>query len=345
MNKIIKRDKFSKIHTILTTFDSDTRKWEEYIKIVEILFKYICLPDFSCYDNGRYLKMNRNSYTYNDFDRYLKFVNTHNTYNELQKYDRLENSLSYSFKKIGFRLSDHNPLMYNDIFTWNVLHHYNYNGSNDYIDSNVVRHFNAKVFTEKARYSLIATQLKLLIDKYNYKCYALQECEYSIYMKVVKSLDQKKYICRFIPHRISYNRNGICIESFGCALIIRDTSNIGETYVNPIISKKVPYEKGYKYIIRIQNKVMYSSIHFPKCGNSINFKNWVRYGYADFKFILSKMQYADVGYIIGDLNMNPKTLNKLTSNFSQYRFNILAHIGPDYIIKVTHMKRHKYITL
>lgn len=339
---IIKRDKTSKIYTILTTFDSDTRKWMKYMKTIETLFKNVWLPDFSCYDNIRYLKMNRESFKYMDFDNYLKVVNSQNEYKQLQRYN---DSLNYSFKRIGFRLSDHNPLVYNGIFTWNVLHHYNYNGSNDYIDSNVVRYFNAKVFTEKARYSLIATQLKLLIHKYDYKCYALQECEYSIYNAIVKSLDTRNYVCRFIPHRISYNINGVYMESFGCALIIKDSSNFGETFVNPIKSKKVPYENGYKYLVRLQNNVMYSSIHIPKCGRNNDYKAWYRYGKEDFKFILSKMRNANFGYIIGDLNMSVNTLNKFTSNFPEYNFNILANMGPDYIIKVSHSRKRSLLMI
>ena len=111
------------VHQIMTTVDTDTTKWKKYMKTIELMFKQRSLPDFSSYDEIRYLKMNRNTYKYDEFEMYV-------------------NSVNYSFKLNSFELSDHQPIHRHGIFSWNVLHHYSYNGSNHYIDTNVVRHLN-----------------------------------------------------------------------------------------------------------------------------------------------------------------------------------------------------------
>ena len=221
----------------------------------------------------------------------------------------------YDFKLRGFRLSDHKPLMKDQIFTWNLLHHYSYNGSNDYIDSNVIKHFNCAVLTERARYCLTALHIYESISKGECMCYSLQECEYSIYESLVKRLDKSMFMCRFIPQRIAYDSHGLYIESYGCALIVKHDKKIThhKVYVNPV--QKINHHKresNYKYVLAVVNNIMYSSIHFPRCGRD-NYLSWVNYVYQDFDIILSKITNPVKGYIIGDLNMKQSTLTK---NFS-----------------------------
>lgn len=144
------------------------------------------------------------------------------------------------------------------------------------------------------------------------------------------------YTCRFIPHRISYDDNGLYIESYGCALILKGGGLHGITHVYPIhkvFTRK--HDASFKFIIRIHDNVMYSSIHLPKYGNFDDYSAWVRYAYADFEFILSKL-CGDVneGYLIGDLNMNRCVLDSFILVFPEYKFKVLKESGVDYVIHV-----------
>ena len=134
---IVIRAFYTPISKILTNIDFDIKKWRSYIRTIEKIFTQKGYYDFTQYDNNRYLKINRSNYVYKNFENYKKNIKEANYYEK----DKEKNEISYSFKGIGFKLSDHDYLCNNDILTWNVLHHYNYNGSNDYIDSKVVKHF------------------------------------------------------------------------------------------------------------------------------------------------------------------------------------------------------------
>lgn len=302
------------VSQILTTIDSDQTKWQKYIETIENLFKRRSLPDFALYDDIRYLKMNRNTYKYENFKNFVS-------------------SVSYSFKTSGFTLTDHKPLIHHGIMSWNVLHHYSYNGSNDYIDSNVIRYFNVPVLTERARYSLISSQIHEYILNDETQCISLQECEFAIYKSLVEKLGKEKYTCRFIPHRIAYDNHGLYIESYGCAIILKNT-NPSCTHVNPVVKNRYNQESGYKYVICVQNGILYSSIHFPKYGGKCDYVYWENYAYTDIEFILSKMENINEGYLIGDLNMSKNTLEVILKSFTKYKFTILDNRGVDYIIKV-----------
>tara|TARA_B100000902_G_scaffold366934_1_gene389110 strand:+ start:1252 stop:2274 length:1023 start_codon:yes stop_codon:yes gene_type:complete len=332
---IVIRAFYTPISKILTNIDFDIKKWRNYIRTIEKIFTQKGCYDFKQYDEKRYLKINRSNYTYTNFENYIKNIKEANFYDK----DKEDNEISYSFKGIGFKLSDHEYLYSKHILTWNVLHHYNYNGSNDYIDSKVVKHFNAKVLTEKARYSLIKTHINVLIEKNDFKCIALQECEYAIYNSIIQKLDKNKYTCRFIPQKIHYSKEGLYIESYGCALIMKGISKMHKTqiFVNPIERYRFDICKsGYRYIIANIDQIMYSSIHFPKCGNVKDLNAWKYYGYEDFKFILSKMKNMNEGFLVGDFNMPLRILNEFLSSFKDYNFEILAQNGVDYIIRVVH---------
>ena len=312
-------NKYVPIQKITTTIDLDQSKWKKYINVIENALKHRHYVDFSAYDSLRYLKMNR---AYHKYDSESPFYE----------------NVFYTFKIHGFKLSDHKPLIKNGIFTWNLLHHYSYNGSNDYIDSNIIKHFNCAVLTERARYSLISLHIYESITKGECICYSLQECEYSIYQSLVKRLDKSSFMCRFIPQRIAYDNTGLYIESYGCAIIIKHNENTNhhKIYVNPV--QKINHykrESNYKYVLAIVNNVMYSSIHFPKCGKD-NYLSWVNYVYQDLDIILSKLTNSvKEGYIIGDLNMKQSTLTKFLNAFSEYSFTILDNQGVDYVIHVT----------
>ena len=309
--------KYVPIQKITTSVDSDQRQWKKYICAIENVFKHKNLPDFSAYDDLRYLKMIRSDYKYDSKTPFYDFV-------------------SYDFKLKGFKLSDHKPLIKNGIYTWNLLHHYSYNGSNDYVDKNIIKHFNYQVLTEKARYSLIATQIFESISKNECFCYSFQECEFAIYVSIVKRLNKNSYSCRFIPQRIAYDDSGLYIESYGCALIVRENNaQLNNVYVNPI--QKIDHRKresSYKYLVNVVDNVLYSSIHFPRCGRD-NYSSWVNYVYQDFDIILSKLTHTvRHGFIIGDLNMREAVLYKFLETFSDYSFTVLEHYGVDYIIHV-----------
>ena len=309
------------IQQIVTTIDSDQCNWKKYINTIEGMFKFRALPDFRSYDEIRYLKMNRAEYKYDVSTGYHKYV-------------------SFAFRTTGFQLSDHAPLKQNGIFTWNLLHHYSYNGSNDYIDKSILRHFHYPVLSEQARYSLIATTIYESISRNECSCYAFQECEFSIYKSIVKRLDKSRYVCRFIPHRIAYDEHGLYIESYGCALIIKVNplaNGQEQTFVNPI--QKVDHckrESKYKYIVVVSDNVLYSSVHFPRYGKQENYSAWVNYAYQDIDFMLSKLnERVSGGYLIGDFNMREAVLQQFLGTFTGYTFMIMANRGVDYIIHVT----------
>ena len=119
------------------------------------------------------------------------------------------------------------------------------------------------MLTERARYSLISTCVLDEICSNTCVCYALQECEFSIYKSIVTRLPKDTYTCRFVPHRISYDIHGLYIESFGCALILSGISQDVHTHVHSIdkIDDGV-LESGYKYLITIKDNVLYTSVHF-----------------------------------------------------------------------------------
>lgn len=310
--------KYTPVHQILTSYDTEQRNWRNYIEQIEKMFKYRRILDLSTYDNVRYLKMNRDNYDYKD-------------------YKNVKNQLRYRFKVNGFTLSDHEPIRANGIFSWNLLHHYSYNGSNDYVDGNVIRDKKYPVLSERARYSLLSTSILEEISRNSCVCCSLQECEYAVYAKVVDNLDKKKYSCRFIPHQISYDSSGLYIESYGCALIIKGNDQNSETHVHPVEREySQNSESGYKYIIRIMNNIMFSSVHFPKYGKYDNYPVWVKYAYDDLEFILSKITgNIEEGYIVGDLNMRRCVLDSFLLVFPEYNFKILENVGVDYIIHVS----------
>tara|TARA_Y100000389_G_C17447362_1_gene512443 strand:+ start:1480 stop:2463 length:984 start_codon:yes stop_codon:yes gene_type:complete len=299
---------------ILTSYDNNRKNWDKHIENVENMFKVRELPEMGHYDEMRYLKMDRANFNYGD--------------------PGCINDLYFKFKEKYFTLSDHDPISCNGIFSWNLLHHYSYNGSNDYIDSNVINILQEPVLTEKARYSLIASRVLEEIHNGSNKCISLQECEFSIYKKIINQLSNSGYSGRFIPHRISYDNNGSFIESFGCAIILKSSDN-GSSFVYPIIRKKRNLsERGYKYLVRVVDDVMYSSIHFPKY-NERNYTKWTEYLCKDLEFILGKMtKNVKKGYLVGDMNMLPDILEKAVNVFPEYKFNVLKNKGVDYIIEV-----------
>ena len=106
-----------------------------------------------------------------------------------------------------------------------------------------------------------------------------------------------------------------------------------------LVTGESPLDEMREKIISIVSnieKIMYSSIHFPKCGNVKDLNAWKYYGYEDFKFILSKMKNMKEGYLIGDFNMPFRILNEFLLSFKDYKFKILAQNGVDYIIRVDH---------
>jgi hypothetical protein len=302
---------------ILKNTDYCKENWKKYIERIGHLFKNRELPDMSTYDDGRYLKVERSTFSYG---------------NEIDNFK----ALTYKVKNTGFSLSDHTSIESSGIFTWNIQHHYSYNGTNDYLDSNVIRDRGYKVLSEQVRYSLISTTIRDVLENEAYKCVALQECEYSVYKTVVDSLDNAKYTCRFIPHRISYDDEGLYVESFGCALILKGRDERGITHVNAIERKYYrKYETNYKYVIRIHNNVMYSSVHLPKLGKTDEYSSWVNFAFKDFEFILSKMDNSvSEGYIIGDLNMKRCVLDSFLLVFQDFNFRIIEENCVDYIIHV-----------
>lgn len=316
VDAISPQEKYIPLQKILIGCDKNKKKWNSYITRVHTLFKTQSLPDMKSYDETRYLKMERKYFRYSDC------VDL--------------NKLSFEVKNTEFMLSDHKPVKSNGIFTWNILHHYSYNGSNDYLDTRIVKHFDYKILTEHVRYSLIATRIIDELESGDCYCFSLQECEFSIYKTIVKYLKKYDYTCRFIPHKVSYDNSGLYVESYGCALILKGEDLRGTTYVNPIEKVSINrYDTGFKYIIHIHNNTMYSSVHLPKCGRYDDYSAWVRYTYNDLEFILSKLSGNVIeGYIIGDMNMERCVLDSFVLVFPEYEFDVLGEIGVDYIIHV-----------
>ena len=296
--------------------DKNKQNWASYITCIGHLFKTRSLPDMRCYDEIRYLKMERQYFSY------YENVNL--------------DKLSFRVKNTEFMLSDHEPLKAKGMFSWNILHHYSYNGSNDYVDTRIIKHLKLKLLSEKVRYSLISTKIIDEIENNECYCVALQECEFSIYKTIVNYLKKYNYTCRFVPHRISYDEHGLYIESYGCALLLKGRDSHGITHLYPV--EKVfmsKYDTSFKFIIRIHNNVMYTSIHLPKYGGYDDYSAWVKYAYTDFEYILSKLHgNVNEGYIIGDLNMKRCVLDSFIIVFSEYEFKVLNENGVDYVIHV-----------
>jgi hypothetical protein len=311
------------------SIEEATNSWRNALGDVANLFIHSQLPELNEYDSCHFLKVDRVS---NNNTEIVKFDNVNDI---LNKHVTIE--AGFKLRKLGNKLSDHQKLYYKGFCTWNLLHHYSYNGSNNYLETSLELTCNKGYLSEKIRYSRIAKNILETIQIKTFKCFAMQECEFSIYKMVVGSIDPLIFWCRFLPHRLSYDINGLYIESYGCALIIKiQLQRIPRVIAIPI--EKYKHDKyiefGYKYIAVILNNIMYSSIHFPKC-SADQYIKWKEYFHYDIQNLLVNLR-GDIhtGYLIGDFNVIKKDLFALMTQYKQdFTFNTIGY-GVDYIVRV-----------
>jgi len=325
-SQFVKNQKFSNI-TIFGKESVDREYWNDIIDIVERKFTQNSLPNFTLYDTSRPIKLDRSKLFENA--GFSKFDGIYN-----RKYRKLLSDKT---------VSDHSILNLNDIVTWNILHHYSYNSNHEYlstkkIHSNIQQNFQFKmrvVLPEEVRYNYIVEKILTILENQKVKVFALQECEFCIYKKIVSSIGDN-YFSRFIPHRISYGKNGLEIESFGCALFILNEKNRKEdieVFVKGYPKSRQDHEeKNYKYLIIRKKNIAFSSIHFP-CFRSDNEKIWTQYFYEDIKNMYHSFSGIEKFYIIGDLNIEFKNLKLLLDKIDYIGFNIIASQGVDYLIE------------
>ena len=300
-----------------TRFEKNKRKWPSICKEIGDYFRNSTFLNCIEYDKSRYLKIDRQNFE------------------EYQNKNKLKLKLKLKYKNV---ISDHKPIYRLNMMCWNTLHHFSYNGSNDYIVDN------NHMMTEKKRYEIIANQITYEIEnpKTGLLCLAFQEFEFSIYTNVVQYImnSKLKYSSRFVPRRISYDNHGLYIESYGNAIFVKNNekSMSMSTYAYPISkSKSCKYENHYKYVIHEVNDISYCSLHLPKCCSNTKDK-WLEYTIADIKHILSHI--CEYGYILGDFNMKRKYLEQFLKRFPKFDFDIgeTTENSIDFIIKVTRLK-------
>ena len=236
-------------------------------------------------------------------------------------------------------ISDHKILSWNDLHTWNILHHYSYNKSHDYLSLDKIRQSDPKIYQlkipipEDIRYNEIIRRITEYLKFNRNQCFALQECEFYIYKKLVDILGKKKYSSRFIPHKITYDKFGLHIESYGCAIFLYDNLKEKKFYVKGYLKENQnSCEMSYKFIILKNKDEVYVSIHFPCYRNEIN-DIWTYYFHIDISTILSSFRDIKVYNFLGDLNIKKEKIQKLLKDYNtNYQIDYIYE-GVDYIMK------------
>jgi len=138
-----------------------------------------------------------------------------------------------------------------------------------------------------------------------------------------------------MPHRISYDKHGLYVESYGNAMFVKNDMMQGTTTYSSAVSKSKSFvfENSYKYLVHNVGDTMFSSVHFPKCGNR-NIEKWFEYTTRDIHSILSNVDI--IGFIIGDFNINVSEVKEILDKFPDFDFTIENKIpsGVDFIVKV-----------
>lgn len=294
----------------------DKPYWLFVLKSVEKLFLRNQIPNIEMYDLQADIKINRG----------LLFEEEKNFEKDLKK---------------SLILSDHKIISKNNLHSWNILHHYSYNKGHDYLSFNKICNSNSGDYQvrfpipESIRYNLI---IKKIFDylKYNRdQCFALQECEFYVYKELVKKLEHRNYSSRFIPHKIRYGKNGLQIESFGCALFVYNQfkdQNINDFQVNGYLKKREDYQElSYKFIIAKKQRDVYTSIHFPCYREDVSEK-WDNYFHQDMESIFSSFDNVKRYYFLGDMNICSDKMDELLDKYSKEYDIDYANFGVDYIM-------------
>ena len=309
---------------ILTDKEINRQDWRKSIEEVEYLFINNSLPDVSVYDANNINKINRECLF--PIKRDKKYIQSR-------------------------RLSDHKMLSKKNFYTWNTLHHYSYNTSHEYLSDYKIKNklIRARgvngLIPEEIRYDNITQKILSYLKLNDTKCFALQECEFYIYKSLVQQMNNS-YICRFIPHKLAYDKHGLYVESYGCALFI-DRSNLKNLEVFVQGSKKETHdlvEVGYKYIAIKFNNDVYVSVHFP-CFRVDKEKAWIEYFYQDFNNILNCFKNVENYYLLGDFNVSKYKLDILLNNINKNIKVEYEVCGVDYLMKLKFNDTKKKLTI
>ena len=132
-----------------TRYERNEKKWPLICRKIGDYFNSTTLQPSFHYDKSRYLKLDRQTF----------------------KYNNKENKINSKFDPNI--LSDHKPIFNHDntIMTWNTLHHYSFNGTNDYVTLNGGE-------KEARRYVSISNYIIREINSKNLKCLSFQEFEF-----------------------------------------------------------------------------------------------------------------------------------------------------------------------
>lgn len=300
-------------------------QWRNKLEEIENLFINEALPDVSSYDTFNTLKIDRGCLF--PEKRQIKYIQSS-------------------------RLSDHRILTNQDsnkkFHTWNTLHHYSYNKSHDYLSEHIIEQKQVRtrgLIPEDIRYDNITQKVLGYLNSGDTKCFALQECEFYIYKSLVQRMNDS-YVCRFIPHKIAYDKHGLYIESYGCAIFINKviSKNI-DVFVQAAIKEKAKsLEMGYKYLaIKCDNDV-FVSLHLP-CFSGNKEKAWMEYFYYDFKNILTCFSNINTIYLLGDFNVNKMKLQRLLRRFDDEIIIECESCGVDHVMKVKLAKTENKINM
>lgn len=298
-------------------FDTIFKQEENTVGDAKMVFKIF----------GRSCKLNSHEYdkrTENIMNRNLNDAYVRDKTNLVKEFDynyNLRMNYNNRLKKLG-GLSDHRPLFFNDIkefkynktlrnnlekiykneqmpaiFTWNTLHHEGFN--KEFFDPEQNDNFltkgsadKFKIMNENQRYNSIANIIIDHINNKKFECISLQECEFSIYTKILKETSNCiDYYSRYYPRKIrlgkgdeskdkNFNKKDkqLDIKSYGNAIFVKREENkkiqtealMNETDGDMIQDK---YDKTLRYKIDIkvvkckQGNNIYSSVHIPVIRN------------------------------------------------------------------------------
>jgi len=316
-NKNTRKNKKGGSSSDQTDFNDIVTKKENTIddaKRVFTIFSRSCKLNSQAYDNKTENVMNRNL-----SDKNVKNENTLvKEFSDDYDYKIVNRKILYeNLKKLGGE-SDHRPLYFkviNDfrftgkekklkniykneklpsIFTWNTLHHEGFNNlfSPNQNDNFLTKDLSNKleIMSENQRYNAIANKISDYMNKKEFECISLQECEFSLYKKILENTntcrDKNEYYSRYYPRKIrlgkgetddeDFNKQDkqLDIKSYGNAIFVKKEEGdriesealMKESDGDLIIDKRdetLKYKIDTKIIKCKKGNNTYSSVHIP----------------------------------------------------------------------------------